>query len=1080
MIKRFTHSLLYLSLFTLLISCNEKYDSVKSTWEEKEGFGLHRDGPGKYAEYHRSIRTNAGKDFPDYEVGDTYREFIKAKENAIEKRSIDLDFVERGPANAGGRTRGLLVDPDDPDALTWFAASVSGGVWKTEDGGDTWIHKTPELTNLATSTIAMSPSNPNKFYVGTGEGFGNLDAVVGNGIWTTEDKGETWRQLESTANNFEFANIDRIVVDPEDANQLLICSTNRTRNGTSSFIMKSVDGGETWERTFASNSGRIQQLVASPTNFDTIYAAINSNGVFRSVDRGDNWVQVLNTDPWGVLRLEMAISPSDSKKIYISCESNSNFGSRLLFTRDAFETTEVALFRPRQPDWLVNQGWYDNTIAVHPYDDSKVWVAGQRPFLELQITDEADSIRILNEVLLNASYLRPINNSAILEESAGMVKDISGQFGLDPQINDFEDINRVRITVGNGRSQMAHLMNVDVVAGTSSFNRMIEVPFEVKEGSDQLTVSLFDINGDGEWTLEDYSGQDNVLHDFIMTHNIPYTEEGDSIVKNVNNIYKGQYYFAYGLDPDFDEDVNDLPTGRINFTILDESGTKSFFTPIADSRGTYADIKDVGSRGIHVDHHNIVFIPRDSATQSFYVLNANDGGVAFSFDNGENWRQTGDTFNDGTSIPSDGYNVVQFYGVDKKNGKMQFVGGTQDNGSWVSPVDPEADSRWFIAPSGDGFEAAWNYGDVNQVLETAQFNRLYKSYDGGENWTRINTPGVGPFVTRISSSQLEPDLVFMNANVSGDSISGTNLIRSLDFGDTWEIIDMPSAFDYNNGGAPIKVSLVDPNIVWAGGIIQTASNQSNRRARSVCISTDMGKTFSSTSIYSEAELGTITGLAVHPTDSNTAYALFSQSNTPKVLRTRNLGQSWEDLSGFITNSEESNNGFPDVATYCLYVMPWDTNQIWVGTDIGIVESLDGGKTWALANNGFPPVAIWDIRLVNDELVFATHGRGIWTLNVSDILTSTEEVKTFDEVEIRIFPNPAIDELYVKMNMPFQQKANFRLLGLDGRVVAELGRTVDISSSELLRFELPELINGTYILSIQTSDDILSRKINIYQ
>ena len=164
MIKSFTHSLLYLSLFTFLVSCNQKTEPAQSTWMEEEGFELHRDGPGKYAEYHRSIRTNAGKDFPDYEVGDTYREFIKAKENAPEKRSNDLDFVERGPANAGGRTRGLLVDPDDPDALTWFAASVSGGVWKTEDGGDSWVHKTPELTNLATSTIAMSPSNPNKFY----------------------------------------------------------------------------------------------------------------------------------------------------------------------------------------------------------------------------------------------------------------------------------------------------------------------------------------------------------------------------------------------------------------------------------------------------------------------------------------------------------------------------------------------------------------------------------------------------------------------------------------------------------------------------------------------------------------------------------------------------------------------------------------------------------------------------------------------------------------------------------------------------------------------------------------------------
>ena len=1080
MIKSFTLVLSYLSLFLFFLSCqaDQKPDITKTV--HQEGFELERDGPGKYAEYHRSIRTNSGKDFPDYEVGDIYREYQKAKENTLQKRSEDLDFVERGPANAGGRTRGILVDPDDPDALTWFAASVSGGIWKTEDGGDTWVKKTPDLANLATSTIAMSESNPNKFYVGTGEGFGNLDAVVGSGIWISEDKGETWSILESTANSFEFANVDRIIVDPEDDQQLLICSTNRTRSGNSSFIMKSVDGGASWTRTFASNSGRIQQLVASPTNFDTIYAAINSNGVFRSIDRGENWSQVFDTDPWSVRRLEMAISPSNPNKVYLSCESSSNFGSRLLFTRDAFETTEVALFTPRQPDWLVSQGWYDNTIAVHPYDDTKVWVAGQRPFLELQVTDQLDSLRTLNNVLLNASYLRTIENSAILDETAGLVQDISNLFGIDPEIEPFEDINRVRVTIGSNRSQMAHLMSVDLGTGSTNFERMIEVPMEVKEGSKQLAVSVFDIDGDGQWTLEDLSTQNTVLHDFIVTHNLPYTEEGDSILRNVNNIYKGQYYFAYRIDPDFDGDVNDLPTGRINFTILDEEGTKASFTPIADSRGTYADIKDVGSKGIHVDHHNIVFIPRDSATESFYVLNANDGGLAWSFDNGENWRQTGDTFDDGNSPPSDGYNVTQFYGIDKKNGEMQFVGGTQDNGSWVSPVDPEVDSRWFIAPSGDGFEAAWNYADGNQVLETAQFNRLYKSYDGGINWDRINTPGVGPFVTRVASSQLEADLVFMNAEVSGDSISGPSLIRSLDFGDTWEIIDMPSRFDYNNGGAPIKVSLVDPNVVWTGGIMQTATSQNNEQARSVCVSTDMGKTFSSTSIYTEATLGTITGLAVHPTNVNTAYALFSQSDTPKVLRTQDRGQSWQDISGFITNAEESENGFPDVATYCLIVMPWDTNQIWVGTDIGIVESLDGGGTWALANNGFPAVAIWDIRLVNDELVFATHGRGIWTLNVGDVLSSSEEVESIDELDLTVFPNPAVDEVYVRSNISTATKANIQLLGLDGRLMHNLGQSVNISKDELLRFELPDLVNGTYILNIQSGQKVISRKISVYQ
>ena len=107
-------------------------------------------------------------------------------------------------------------------------------------------------------------------------------------------------------------------------------------------------------------------------------------------------------------------------------------------------------------------------------------------------------------------------------------------------------------------------------------------------------------------------------------------------------------------------------------------------------------------------------------------------------------------------------------------------------------------------------------------------------------------------------------------------------------------------------------------------------------------------------------MGSITKLATHPTEPKTAYALFSFADRPKILRTKNLGQTWDDVSGFGTGST-STNGFPDVATFCLYVRPDDPSILWAGTEIGIMESIDNGITWNLLNVAIVLFLLWRVR-----------------------------------------------------------------------------------------------------------------------
>ena len=376
-------------------------------------------------------------------------------------------------------------------------------------------------------------------------------------------------------------------------------------------------------------------------------------------------------------------------------------------------------------------------------------------------------------------------------------------------------------------------------------------------------------------------------------------------------------------------------------------------------------------RGVHVDHHYLVLAPTDEASQRFLLLDANDGGLAFSHDKGITFTQTGDTFaqiegGSGTvNKPLSGLNTAQFYGADKMNGADRYVGGTQDNGNWISSEEPDRQSNWSFGPGGDGFEAAWHYANPDWMVVSSQFSTFFQTKDGGRSWENISPPGSGPFLSRLAKSNKAPDLLF--------TVSASGVMRSPDFGSTWQQATMPDAWDQQSSPT-VRISLASPEIVWAG------AEMTDRFTPHVSI--DGGHTFAPVRMHTN--LGVLTDIATHPADPQTAYALFSISGSPKILRTTDLGQTWEDISGF--EGGKSLRGFPDVAIYSLLVMPHDDQVLWAGTEIGLFISEDGGMSWSYSDTGLPAVSIWQMRIVNDQVVVATHGRGVWTVTLPELAT----------------------------------------------------------------------------------------------
>ncbi|MCG3118815.1 MAG: hypothetical protein ALAOOOJD_01090 [bacterium] len=933
---------------------------AKVTMKHEKSFvdkekGKKADRPDLFYEFHRDIRTGYGETEPSYPMNYQIAELLKARgvtsTQALSKASrAPLPWIERGPGNVAGRTRSILIDPADPTFNTWILGSVSGGVWKTTNAGNSWQELTKGLTNLATSTLAMAASNPNVIYAGTGEGFSNSDQVSGNGVWKSTDRGQTWQQLASTVNN-TFRHVTRVIVDPQNENVVLVSTAGGFRSEGANGIYRSTDGGQNWTPVYNATS-RVQQLIVNPKNFKTQYASVNATAILKSVDGGVTWTPSLSGLA-GVSRMELAIAPTDTSRLYVSAESSP---ARFYASNDGGANWILA--QPEDAgvfDFLGGQGWYDNTIAVHPYDANSVLVGAVGVWKFTMKSGRA----VLGTDFENTQSFLAFQNTSGQLAGGGIV------FGNVAAANQ----PSLEIRFGPGKKQKAHRFTVPSGATTGvpnanyAYQDYVDVPFEVWDidNNRQLMVSFRDQTANGQFELEVFNT--NRSREYIYPQLETYNAAAPSpnIAKAGGHTYQ-QLYFIWPILA-----ANGVwnPNGLPNSTLRIRWGNSPTGTV---ARNIFVDVyRQFGGspKGVHPDQHHLLFVPTNPAQQQFRLLIGNDGGLAYSDDGGITFNQTGQGFN----IPGalKGYNTSQFYGLDKMNGGDRYIGGTQDNGSYFSGENPDAASEWAHAPSGDGFEAAWHYGDPNKILESSQFNNIYRSLDRGVTWQSVRPPGgTGTFITKIAKSKQDPDLVFATA--------AGGIVRSDNFASDWTVTTMPTGFVGSNTFSQVEISLASPQVVWAGHTMTTTV--------APFVSTDGGLSFSAAKNIGR-NLGSLTGIATHPTEEKTAYALFAVARQPKILRTTDLGQTWTELSGFGTNTTSS-NGFPDVATFCLLVMPYDTNILWAGTEIGIFESKDGGNTWAYADNGLPPVTIWEMTIVNDEVAVATHGRGIWSVSLPQL------------------------------------------------------------------------------------------------
>ena len=1011
--------------------------------------------PEMHSLLQRELRTQIGDDGPKYGPNQVMEEFEKATLRASKGRTNtdEFTFIERGPGNVSGRTRAIVIDPEDPTNQTWFAGSATGGIWKTTDGGERWTFISQDIPNLGTNTLIMAESNPQVMYVGTGEHFTNH--IDGAGMFKSTDKGETWTQIANPSVLNDFKNVSRIIVNPENENEVYATTRNSVwAQELEAAIYKTIDGGVTWTRLRSSTTERYDDIDFDPTDFSTLYVAIETIGVIKSMDGGETWVDASEgLFPAG--RVEITVSPVNSDRLWASAEGGLSGGTSDLYVSSNAAENWSILLNPggaSNEDLLDGQGFYDNIVTAHPYDETLVYVGGINLWL-VGLEMGVEELRTLNVNEEGSDAFMDFFNFNAEFLGGGL------QLGEVP----FDDLVSVELRFGQG-TQLAHRFTVNGQGAgvpTSGFiyQDYVEIPFQAWniETNEQLMVSFRDQQENGVWNLipENISGASTGhSREYVYIHKTPYSStESPDIAKDGGHEENMMYFFWPVLASGATFDPSNLPISELVMQFDTLEGTRRVVTNLSDARNEFDGLNLFSLspiRGLHPDQHNIVVFEKDEAAQTFRLMITNDGGIYTSVSSDSPGSVDGD-FN----YHGRGYNTSQFYGADKAPGEDRFVGGTQDNGTWYNGFGDKgsASTLSVLAFGGDGFEALWHSSDIKKILGGSQFNNFAKTEDGGSTWLSASNGfnDTGPFVTRLSHNKNQPNTVY--------TVGATGVWKSENFGSSWAAATMRDQDEWSfTNFADVEVSVAASSVIWAGGRLQE-----NQR---LFVSFD-GDVFRSTSNYELEEMGFVSGIATHPDNFNIAYALFSFAGSPKVLRTTDLGQSWEDISGFDGSGDR---GFPDVAVNTLFVFPENTDRLWAGSEIGIIESLDNGLTWNLLESNMPPVSINDFKFVDNVLVIATFGRGIWSVSLDGPL-STEDV-VFETKALTIYPNPVVNGARISTTPEVELVEVFNMNGqrVDSIIIPE-------GQIEVV-WKPNNLLSGVYFLRYDLKGQAKSEKIII--
>ncbi|MBZ0270149.1 T9SS type A sorting domain-containing protein [bacterium] len=398
-----------------------------------------------------------------------------------------------------------------------------------------------------------------------------------------------------------------------------------------------------------------------------------------------------------------------------------------------------------------------------------------------------------------------------------------------------------------------------------------------------------------------------------------------------------------------------------------------------------------GIGGLHSDHHCIGWEPGNDS--NLYV--GGDGGMYRSVNDGASF-----------SYRSTNLSTYQFYDICVNNGPDPYyvMGGTQDQGTdkWSGTTS------WAEGLGADGMVCNINPLNGTTVYAEIQNGSHRKNTNSGSgSWSTINNgiPGSNSqWVVPVAEDQSAGNHLYT-------SHSGSGLYRTTNGGSLWTNVAPHTA-------TWIDISPVDGNIIWSVG--------------SPKVSTDDGNSWTNAASYGFT-VGGETKVLCHPTDANTALVTFSSYGAlAHVAMTTDLGGSWTDVTG----------DFPSQPVNAIAINPSHTEQWFIGTDVGVWTSSNGGVNWLPYETGFPNAVVVDLEIKDSlqKLVAGTHGRGAWEIDITQPSTSVDIATSRENVHLmfdRPWPTPISDRVLLRYAAKHDGEVSLRIYDVQGRLVSDV-------------------------------------------
>jgi photosystem II stability/assembly factor-like uncharacterized protein len=713
----------------------------------------------------------------------------------------------------------------------------------------------------------------------------------------------------------------------------------------------------------ATPSGRIDDFAVLESNPAVFYVATATAGVWKTTNHGTTFEQVFDSPTTSSIG-DVAIAPNDANLIWVGTGENNNrqsssWGDGVYKSGDGGRTwTHAGLADSR----------HIARIIVDPMDYSTVYVAalgslwgagGERGVYKT--TDGGQNwTRVLNvddDTGATELVMDPSNNKVLYAATYQRRRATWGMNGGGPgsAIYKTSDAGRTwtKLTQGLPEGPMGRI-------GLDVYRKDPNVVYARIEHEKESGVYRSDDAG-ASWT------------------------------KLSSTNPRPMYFSQIRIDPQNDHRIYVLGT---QLHISDDGG-KTF--------------RADGAERIHVDHHAMWINPNDSNM----VFIGNDGGVSISYDRSKTWVWM-------PNLP-----LAQFYHVAYDNQVPYHVcGGLQDNNTWCAPSAKRnehgiVNDDWYIIGGGDGFQAQMDPTDARILYAESQDGRMNR-VDRVTNERKSIRPeapeGEAPYRwnwdTPVRISQHNPAMIF---------VGGNRLFKSTDRGHSWKAIspDLTTNTDretlslFGMVAKDFKIAKHDGvqsygNLVQFSesprkpGIYYTGSDDGV-----VSVSRDDGANWANVTakIPGLAKNAYVAKLEASRFDDGTVYAAFDGHRTNEfgtfVYVSTDFGQTWRSIAGDLPKGQVVRTVAEDLK---------NPEVLYLGTESGLFVTTDRGRHWVRVKGNFPTVPVYEITLHprENDMIVATHGRGVWIL---DDLAPFQQFAKAQQTDAFVFePEPVSHQL----------------------------------------------------------------------